>query len=434
MTRAIWPLQRRVMLAFSAFALLLAALYGLYALVFMYAVEDSFFAATLEQEAIAQQRSQAQTGQWVTPRDDFVRVYTRPEDFPRDLVDGYREEPWRNEFAGQQGRHYHVLAMPAPDGAAAWLVAEVSRKLVVRPMRHQVLLLLAVTSGVVVLLALGTGYWLAAKTTRPLSRLVARVEAMSPERLPLGLAQEFGNDEAGVLARGLEALAQRVHAFTRREREFTRDASHELRTPLAVIRGSTERLAAEPGLSAAASEQVAHIRQSAWQLEQTIITLLSLAREAEAPDAPACVPLLPVLERVVVEQSLLLEGKQVDVDVDVPRNAVIEAPATVAHILLSNLIGNAFTHTQAGEVRIDLQGNRLRIANRSEGGDPPMDTADAVTARPGSSGLALGLSIVRRLCARYGLEVDMRQIADTFTVELSLLRGTEEGGPATVQP
>ena len=55
MTRAIWPLQRRVMLAFSAFALLLAALYGLYALVFMYAVEDSFFAATLEQEAIAQQ-------------------------------------------------------------------------------------------------------------------------------------------------------------------------------------------------------------------------------------------------------------------------------------------------------------------------------------------------------------------------------------------
>ena len=431
MKRAIWPLQRRVMLAFSMFALLLAALYGLYALVFMYAVEDSFFAATLEQEAVAQQRSQAQSGQWATPRDDFVRVYTRPEDFPPDLLEGHREEPWRNEFAGQQGRHYHLLEMRAPDGDRAWLAAEVSRKLVVRPMRDQVLLLLAITSGVMLLLALGTGYWLAAKTTRPLSRLVARVEGMSPERLPLGFAREFGDDEAGVLARGLEALAQRVHAFTLREREFTRDASHELRTPLAVIRGSAERLAAEPGMSSAALEQVAHLRQSAWQLEQTIISLLSLARESEVPDAPACVPLLPVLERVVVEQSLLLEGKQVHVDVDVPRSAVIEVPATVAHILLSNLVGNAFTHTQAGEVHIGLHGDRLRIANRGEVSDSPVDATGTVNARPGSSGLTLGLSIVRRLCARYGLQVDTRQAAGTFTVELSLVRSADEGGPAT---
>jgi hypothetical protein len=90
MTRRLWPLQRRVMAAFSAFALLLAALYGLYAMVFMYAVEDSFFAATLEQEARAQQRTHAQTGRWTMPRDDVVTVYTRAEDFPQDLAAGFR--------------------------------------------------------------------------------------------------------------------------------------------------------------------------------------------------------------------------------------------------------------------------------------------------------------------------------------------------------
>ncbi len=32
----------------------------------------------------------------------------------------------------------------------------------------------------------------------------------------------------------------RIKAFIRREKEFTRDASHELRTPLTVVKGAAE--------------------------------------------------------------------------------------------------------------------------------------------------------------------------------------------------
>ena len=48
MIRPAWTLQRRLMLAFAGFSLLVVTLFGLYAVVFMYAVEDAFFGTMLK--------------------------------------------------------------------------------------------------------------------------------------------------------------------------------------------------------------------------------------------------------------------------------------------------------------------------------------------------------------------------------------------------
>ena len=70
----------------------------------------------------------------------------------------------------------------------------------------------------------------------------------------------------------------------------------------------------------AGRRHLAHVRQSVLQLEQTIATLLALAREQHVVADAAPITLLPVLERVVVEQAPLLDGREdlVDVVVDVP--------------------------------------------------------------------------------------------------------------------
>lgn len=47
-------LRRRLMLAFSGFALLVAVLYGFYVVLFVYLVEDEMFNGLLEQEAKVQ--------------------------------------------------------------------------------------------------------------------------------------------------------------------------------------------------------------------------------------------------------------------------------------------------------------------------------------------------------------------------------------------
>jgi len=153
--RPVRRLRRHLVLAFTAFTVLVAAVFGLYAVVFMYAVEDSVFEAQLAREAAVQLATHAAGGDWRAPADTGIVLYRDPARFPADLKPGFAQEPWRSEFSGREGRHYHVrqLQPPAP-AAPAWLVAEVSRQLVVRPIRDRVVMVLACTALAMVLLAI----------------------------------------------------------------------------------------------------------------------------------------------------------------------------------------------------------------------------------------------------------------------------------------
>lgn len=429
MTAPVHRLRNRLMLAFAVFALAVASLFGLYVAVFVYSVEDRFFEAMLEQEARQQLEQRATRGTWSPPRNAFMTMHDSPATFPADLKVAFNAEPWRREIAGTEGRHYHLRALqPGGSGAPGWLVAEVSQQLVVRPMRRQILALLAWSGVAVVVVAVLAGAWLARRTTRPLSKLAALVDDMAPARLPVGFAADFPDDEVGVLARGLDRLSGQVRAFVAREHAFTRDASHELRTPLAVIRSAIEQLAHEPGLSAAGRLQLDHVQQSARHLEQTVITLLTLAREENVERDATPLAVLPVLEQVVVEQAALLEGKPVAVRVDVPGDARLTVPGPVLHMLLANLVGNAFAHTRAGEVHIDVAAGRLRIRNTAPAGDP--DTIVRPFAKgEGSAGFGLGLAIVHRLCDRFAIDLRIEGTEHATVASFSVQQGRAHGCP-----
>ncbi|WP_447940589.1 sensor histidine kinase [Pseudoxanthomonas mexicana] len=424
-------LRNRMMLVFAAFTLVLAALFGLYTLLFVYTVEDQLFDTLLEREAATQRDHYATHGRWSPPRNGFMSVVERRDDLPDGIGRVLREEPARREFAGANGRHYHLLALDPPAPATrAWLVAEVSGLLAVRPMRGEMLHLLAWTGAIAVVLALLLGGWLARRTTAPLSRLADAVGEATPERLPPHFAADFPDDEVGLLARRLDDLIARVRAFIDREREFTRDASHELRTPLTVIRAASERLSADTTLSADARASVEHIGQSASHLEQTVALLLALAREQPAlPTASTPVTrVLPVLERVVVEQSPLLEGKHVQVAVEVPADLTSTLTVPVLQVLLANLIGNAFAHTREGDVVIVADGDALCISNPGhavrEGDFAPFAKSED------STGFGLGLSIVRRLCERHAIDLRFESNADGSTARLRL----RQDAPGSISP
>ncbi len=392
-------LRHRLMAAFAGFALLVAALYGFYAVVFVYLVEDQMFSGLLQQEAQAQQTHHAQTGQWRPPALAFMQVHQDAATLPDGLGARLAAEPWRREFAGDDGRHYHLLRLDA--AAPAWLVAEVSQQLVVRPMRGGIAQWLGWSGLAMVLLALLIGAWLARRMTAPLTELATLVDSATPAQLPHGFAERLPDDEVGALARTLQRLMTRIEAFVAREREFTRDASHELRTPLAVIRSACERISLRWDIAPDVCQQVAYIHQSAQQLESTVNTLLMLAREEHEREAAREVPLLPLLERAIVDHAMLLEGRGIDVDLQVPATAKALVAPTALQIVVSNLVGNAFAHANAGTVSIVVDDDSLRITNIGTG-------VDAATMEPfvrgaDSAGHGLGLAIVRRVCERHGL-------------------------------
>ena len=76
------PLQRRLMLSLAAFTLGVSALFGLFAMAFVYTVEDRFLERLLQQEAQAQQVHFAGHGRWGPTGSAFITVHTEAASLP----------------------------------------------------------------------------------------------------------------------------------------------------------------------------------------------------------------------------------------------------------------------------------------------------------------------------------------------------------------
>ena len=401
-------LRSRLMLVFASYCLLIAALFSLYALVFAYSVEDEFFEAMLKQEAQRQQLAYAKTGAWAEATDRNLRVVESSSALPEEILGAFLQRPQRREFAGLLGRHYHILPLNA-DASGAWLVAEVSEKLIFRRMRANVFDILFGSTLAVLALALLLAWWLANSTAKPLTQLANVMANLQPDQLPSALVQSGRLDEIGVLTGGLNDLIARIQQFIEREQEFTRDASHELRTPLSVIRCAAEQIAEMQVLPAAASAQLTLIQSSTLQLQQTVMTLLSLARESTQLIAQPIL-VLPMLEQVIVEQSPWLDRKSMHIELDVAPNFALTLPENVLHMVLANLVGNAFQHGALNSmVHIFVHDSRLCIHNQH------------LTANEGSGGFGFGLSIVRRLAKRFAIDFRIEHTLDQTRASIAVL-------------
>ena len=157
-------LRRRIVAAFTVFALATALCFSAFSVIFVYTVEDSFFDNMLRQETAHQLQA---GGKPVKPLRDFVSIHRDSSTFPPDLARQFKTGAGR-EFFGDAGRHYHVVP---PDAVPYYIVAEVSRELVVRPRLPFIAGVLGVLALAMVALTAGFGYWLARRATAPLDRL-----------------------------------------------------------------------------------------------------------------------------------------------------------------------------------------------------------------------------------------------------------------------
>ena len=395
-------MQRRLMLAFSAFTLLVAALFGLFAMVFVYSVEDRVFERQLLQEAQWLQAQRAASGAWPAPRLPGAQLVLERERLPDQLPALLQAEPGRLEAAGMEGRHYHLrsLAEGAADPRSGpWLVLEASGQLLVRPVRQGMLGWLLMWGLGAVAVSLLLAWLLARHSARPLQQLAGLLGRVRADELPAQLPGRERSDEIGQLARSVEALAARTRDFIAREQAFTRDASHELRTPLTVLRLGLEKQLHQGSTRA----ELLTLRSSVLDMGQTLQTLLQLAREREQP-RPEPVAVLPLVEHWALTHADWLDAQALQLDLQLTRGDRLVVSEPVLRLVLANLLGNAFRHGRAGgRVRVGMEDGRLCIDNPSD-------------ASPGEQGL--GLSIVRRLLAGQGARLSLDHQAGTTFVRV----------------
>ncbi len=283
--------------------------------------------------------------------------------------------------------------------------------------------LLALAAGVLALLMMATVFlvtWLTYRTSKrivlPVHNLADEVSRWHPsgddEGLPVPLVpREGAGREVQALSAALHGLGDRIAAFVRREREFTRDASHELRTPLTVIRVASDMIASDPATPPHQQRSLLRIRRATQDMEAVIDALLVLARERGIMPQSEIFDVLDVVEEEVDKVRPLFEGKQLGLHVHAQARPRLEAPPRVLGVMLGHLLRNAWAFTERGEVGVVVESDRIIVRDTGIGMSQevlqrvydPFYRADPF----GQAGKGIGLSIVRRLGTRFGWPVSL---------------------------
>ena len=404
-------LSSRIVTRFCIFTLVMAAIYTGFSFLLLYHLEDNFINRDVYNEAQYLQAGYEQSGVWPTPRNPLMSLYFSVDELPSDLKAQHIEEPNRPEFYGDDQRHYHLYKFPIEE--PVFLVAEVSDMLIVRPIKGGIFKMLLVLGAVLIVIAFIIAWLLGRQTAKPLKQLAELVDGAAPENIPDTFAHQFPRNEIGILAHTLEDAMGRIKQALEREKCFTRDVSHELRTPVAIVKNAVEVYR-----NASAFDQDKNtydgifnrIEEASMQMEQTVTTLLALAREEHTSAQKVATQMLPMIEQSIIDNSRLLQGKDVDVVVEDSCAVVVEVQPGMLKILLDNLLSNAFQYTDQGKVTANFQSGQLTIADTGNGIEPEISSKITEPAVKGSqsTGYGFGLSIVKRLCEHQGWQLTVK--------------------------
>jgi signal transduction histidine kinase len=144
-------------------------------------------------------------------------------------------------------------------------------------------------------------------------------------------------------------------------------------------------------------------------MDELTNAFLLLAREAEVglPEGPVCINDVVSEELARAQQSA--EGKPIKSRLTATHRLQLDAPERVLAILVGNLLRNAFSYTDRGEVDVASDAEKVVIRDTGVGIAPDRlaqlyrPFVRGESGRRGGHGV--GLSIVRRLSDRFGWPV-----------------------------
>jgi two-component system OmpR family sensor kinase len=313
-----------------------------------------------------------------------------------------------------------------------------TRDLDVAPER--ILASMLLVSPLILLFAVGVGFFLSARALEPLGRMVDELEAITDgrslhRRLP---AAPTAGDEMERLGHTLNAMLSRLEASFIALRRFVADASHELKTPLTIMRAGVERALTDPRTAPESIASLDEALQEVRRMTELVDTLLTLARvdEGRMELHTEPVELSALLGDIHETAQMLGEDAGLDVALEVPPVPVlVQADSARMRQLVMNLVSNAVKYTPAGGrvwLALTAGTETATISVRDSGiGIAPGDVdrvfdrfwrADAARSRTGERpGIGLGLSICKWIAEAHGGSIAVTSRpgrGSTFTVTL----------------
>ncbi|MCP3772355.1 ATP-binding protein [Paenibacillus sp. MZ04-78.2] len=249
------------------------------------------------------------------------------------------------------------------------------------------------------------------------------------------------NDEFGSLSHSLNSLSESLdhtlkelhqaneqlradmeekQRMEQRQKEFVSNASHELKTPLSIVKGFAEGL--RDGISESKRERYLEvILDETEKMEELVKDMLELTKlESKTIKLKKSRFMVSeLIEDIVDKLSHHLNEKGLKVVHMAAGEHPIYADQSKIEQVLFNILVNAIRHAVPGSeitIRIDSDGERLRVAIDNEGENIPEDQLDDIWERfyraersrnRKTGGMGLGLAIVKHILelheSRYGV-------------------------------
>lgn len=224
---------------------------------------------------------------------------------------------------------------------------------------------LGLGSGLILLFAFGSGYWLADRAMKPVQMITHTAlkigESDLSQRIHLNQA-----DELGELADTFDQMLDRLQAAFERQRQFTADASHELRSPLAIIALEADRALEHPRTTQEYEKGLRVIQaENAW-MGRLVNELLLLARMdgGQAVLHKERLDVSEIILDVVERLAPLAQVKNIQLKTGELTEIYIHADRIYLTQLLSNLVENAIKYSQGDNSHVLLETTRQVSQNQ----------------------------------------------------------------------
>ncbi len=182
-------------------------------------------------------------------------------------------------------------------------------------------------------------------------------------------------------------------------KEFTENASHELQTPTAILRGKLDLLM-ESDIRNDQAILIADMHNALEKLSRihhSLTLLTKLDNNEYETREPICFS--DSAREALASVSELIEMKALTADIRIEENISLSMHASLADLLLNNLISNAIRHNHPGG-QISMLLNRTGLVISNTGDEPGAPTAELFErfkkGNAGNDSIGIGLAIVRQ--------------------------------------
>ncbi len=246
------------------------------------------------------------------------------------------------------------------------------------------------------------------KSIRPLYEILDWLNAYTPGKTQDKLAADTDIYEFRQLEKAVTEATDRSNEAYEKQKQFIGNASHELQTPLAVLGGRIDWMLDNDSLGEENIGELVKMKREVVHISRLNKTLLLLTKidNGQFPDVMD-VNLSSIVQSQEEMYEEIFSRKNIHCSLEMQDSpVVVRMNETLATILVTNLIKNAFMHSpEGGIVTIALDGNGLAVENS---GEAPLDRERIFdrfyqgAKKEGSTGL--GLALAKTIADKNGMQ------------------------------